>query len=423
MTPEERRRKLQEIANHVVERLERDWPASDAHLNELEDLAEQVGREVMREVSETLLQERAPQRASNHTPCSCGGQAGYRDDHGLTLVTSHGRIPVERAYYYCTQCGTGQCPRDQEWGLGPARTTPTVQALVADLAAEIAYTQTPHRLKRLGLPIHLGIKSVEEIAQRMGERVQANPPRIEQPATRALAAGVDGVMFPTREGYKEARCGIVYEPDWEAGRTADECAGLNKEYVATLGSRESLVKAVVERVERRRPTPTTKVAALGDGAHWIWEEYAKQLPHRVEILDLYHLCEHLGKVATAMHGAGTVAAASWRKQMKQALLTDGPEPLLAAVAAWKPRKKDAIEVKRQETGYFTANRERMNYPEYLRQGFPIGSGAVEGACKRVVSERFKQSGMRWNIDTAEPILHLRAALLTQPDLPLRPYVS
>ena len=65
----------------------------------------------------------------------------------------------------------------------------------------------------------------------------------------------------------------------------------------------------------------------------------------------------------------------------------------------------------------------MNYPEYLRQGFPIGSGAIEGACKRVVSERFKKGGMRWNSETAEPLLHLRAALLTQPDLDLRPYVS
>ena len=74
-------------------------------------------------------------------------------------------------------------------------------------------------------------------------------------------------------------------------------------------------------------------------------------------------------------------------------------------------------------GYFSGNQERMNYPEYLRLGFPIGSGAVEGACKHLVSERFKKTGMRWNKATAEPLLHLRAALLTEPDLDLRRYVS
>jgi len=63
----------------------------------------------------------------------------------------------------------------------------------------------------------------------------------------------------------------------------------------------------------------------------------------------------------------------------------------------------------------------MNYPAYLRQGFPIGSGAVEGACKHVASQRFRGAGMRWKSRTAEPLLHLRAALLTHPRLDLRPY--
>ncbi len=130
MTPEERHRKLQEIAAHVVQRLEQEWPAADAHVNELEDLAERVGRELMREVSETLLRERAPRREGNQTACACGGRADYRGDQWLTLVTAHGRIPVERAYFYCAHCRSGHCPRDRQWGLGPAHTTPTVQALV-----------------------------------------------------------------------------------------------------------------------------------------------------------------------------------------------------------------------------------------------------------------------------------------------------
>jgi len=272
MTPEERHRKLQEIAAHVVERLEQEWPAADAHVNELEDLAERVGRELMREVSETLLRERAPRREGNQTACACGGRADSRGDQWLTLVTAHGRIPVERAYFYCAHCRRGPCPRDRQWGLGPAHTTPTVQALVADCAAEIADTKVPRWLRRLRLPIHLGVKSVEEIAQRLGERVQAAPPAVETPATRPLAAAVDGVMLPTRDGYKEARSGVIYEPDWEAGRTPEECGALRKEYVGTLESRESLVQAVAARVEQRRPTPQTKGAALGDGAHWIWEQ-------------------------------------------------------------------------------------------------------------------------------------------------------
>lgn len=423
MTPKERRRKLREIANHVVERLDREWPAPEAHVNELEDLAERVGRELMREVTETLLHERAPRRAGNQTVCACGGHASYRGEQALTLVTAHGRIPVERAYFYCKPCREGHCPRDREWGLGPAHTTPTVQALVADLAAEIAYTGVPQRLRRLGLPIHLGVKSVELIAQRLGEQVQADPPAVDTVAQRPLAVAVDGVMLPTRDGYKEARTGVVYEPDWEAGRTPEECQALRKEYVGTLESREELVRTVAARVERRRPTPATKVAALGDGAHWIWEQYARHLPHRVEILDFYHACEHVAKLAAARYGAGTPAAADWMKRIQAALRHRGPGLLLRWLRRWQPDTEEAREVKRQEWGYFTANQARMHYPEYLQQGWPIGSGAVEGACKHLVTERFKKTGMRWNKATAEPLLHLRAALLTQPDLDLRRYVS
>jgi hypothetical protein len=423
MSPEERRRKLQEIAAQIVERLDREWPAPEAHVNDREDLAERVGRELMREVTETLLHERAPRRAGNQSACDCGGRASYRGQQPLTLVTAHGRIPVERAYFYCEPCRQGHCPRDREWGLGPAHTTPTVQALVADLAAEIAYTGVPQRLRRWGWPIHLGVKSVELIAQRLGERVQADPQGVDSVAQRPLAVAVDGVMLPTRGGYKEARSGVVYEPDWEAGRTPEECHGLRKEYVGTLESREELVRTVAARVERRRPTPATKVSALGDGAHWIWEQDARHLPHRVEILDFYHACEPLGNVAAARYGVGTPQASAWVKRIKGALRRHGPALRLRSLRRWQPDTEAAREVKRQAWGYFTANEARMNYPEYLRAGWPLGSGAVEGACKHLVTERFKKTGMRWNKATAEPLLHLRAALLTQPDLDLRRYVS
>lgn len=74
-----------------------------------------------------------------------------------------------------------------------------------------------------------------------------------------------------------------------------------------------------------------------------------------------------------------------------------------------------------QLGYFTNHQARLDYPTYLREGWPIGSGAVEGACKYLVTDRFKGTGMRWNLATAEPLPRARAALLTNPDLDLRPY--
>ncbi|MCS7305394.1 MAG: hypothetical protein NZ602_09850, partial [Thermoguttaceae bacterium] len=57
------------------------------------------------------------------------------------------------------------------------------------------------------------------------------------------------------------------------------------------------------------------------------------------------------------------------------------------------------------------NAERIDYPRYRRMGLPVGSGQVEGACKYLVANRCKLSGMRnWRRSSVEAILALRAAL-------------
>jgi hypothetical protein len=55
----------------------------------------------------------------------------------------------------------------------------------------------------------------------------------------------------------------------------------------------------------------------------------------------------------------------------------------------------------------------MNYSEYRSHGSPIGSGIVESACKQIVTERLKLSGMRWSHPGAQQILTLRSILLSQ----------
>lgn len=310
---------------------------------------------------------------------------------------------------------------DRLLGLGPAATTPAVQAKVTALAARLPYTQVPTVLTQLGLPYAPCIKSVEAIAQRLGAQLEAAPaaPNFGR-AERDLAIAVDGIFLPTRNGSREVRCAVLYEPLWDAERNPTACAGLRKEYVATSVSSEALLTDACARLERRRPRGAV-VAALGDGAEWIWEGYAQHLPRRVEILDFYHVSERLGLIAQTKYSGDPVAAKAWRERQERALLRWGPRQLLNELRSWEPATAAAREVQRQQLGYFENQEERMYYPTYLRLGYPIGSGAVEGACKHVVTDRFKGTGMRWNLETAEPLLHVRAALLTQPLIDFRPY--
>ena len=43
--------------------------------------------------------------------------------------------------------------------------------------------------------------------------------------------------------------------------------------------------------------------------------------------------------------------------------------------------------------YISTNEDQMRYDVFRANGYDIGSGTVEGACKNVVGKRLKQSGM------------------------------
>jgi hypothetical protein len=421
MTPEEHERRIREIAERVARRLVEKWPKPGSHINELEDFAERAGQDLQRELSERTLQEEAERKEGNQTACACGGPARYQRHHGLTLVTAAGRVRVRRAYFHCEQCGIGHCPADTRLGLGTANTTPTAQARLAILAALTPYVQVADLVTQLGLPLRLDLKSTERVTQAVGTQLAT---RVLQPfgdAERPVAVGFDGVMIPTPSGNREARVGVVYEPNWNSGRTPAAEAELRKEYFATTESRESLVAAVCRRARERAAGAV--VAVVSDGAALDWVDLEPHLPLRVEILDFYHVLERVTEIATALHSDDPVAATTWRLAMKEELLERGPRKLLKVLREWKPTAAAAVELRRVQFAYFERQEERLQYPEFLRRGFPIGSGAVEGACKHVVCDRFDGSGMRWQLATADPVLRLRAALLTEPLLDVRKYAA
>jgi hypothetical protein len=57
--------------------------------------------------------------------------------------------------------------------------------------------------------------------------------------------------------------------------------------------------------------------------------------------------------------------------------------------------------------YFENNASRMRYGDYLKAGYPIASGVIEGACRHVVVDRMEGTGMRWVMGGAQSMLNLR----------------
>ena len=60
--------------------------------------------------------------------------------------------------------------------------------------------------------------------------------------------------------------------------------------------------------------------------------------------------------------------------------------------------------------YFDNHRHMMDYATYLKKGYPIATGVVEGTCGSLVKDRMEQSGMRWSLSGAQAILAQRAVV-------------
>ena len=89
------------------------------------------------------------------------------------------------------------------------------------------------------------------------------------------------------------------------------------------------------------------------------------------------------------------------------LLEEPPVP-----GGWKALAKLASDAHqldcRVQCFIFENNASRMRYHEYLRRGYPIATGIIEGACRHLVKDRMERSGMRWSITGAQAMLHVRA---------------
>jgi hypothetical protein len=130
-------------------------------------------------------------------------------------------------------------------------------------------------------------------------------------------------------------------------------------------------------------------------------------PERVhELIDFYHAVEHLHHIATLRRGWSKKQRQAWVNKQRSLLIKGQIDPLLDELkAVYQGQKSQAIAT---ELYYFINNRQRIDYLQVKSQCFPIGSGAVESAIRRIVNLRLKGASIFWHEANAEKILMLRA---------------
>ena len=239
----------------------------------------------------------------------------------------------------------------------------------------------------------------QAIAQAISQRQP--PESVVQP--ERLYVSTDGAIAPTRDGWREVKCGAVY---WD-----DPVEGHQARYVGRIENCESSGQRLWYLACQHGLREAKEVVVIGDGAPWIWNQAALRFPRAIQILDWYHASEHVWACANELYGEGNKKAKRWAKRMLDILYHQGGQVLLKRL--WRSHNAHGSPPKplTELIGYVTPNADRMNYPEYLADGLHIGSGPIEATCKRLVGGRLKGAGMRWSLQGADAILALRATWL------------
>lgn len=339
-----------------------------------------------------------------------------------TYLSAAGPVTVMRTLYRARRDAPAVAALERRVGIVEGYWTPLAARQGAMLVSHLTPRDAEQVLAALG-SMQPSKSSLDRLPKALSARWEANREAFEATvrgaavdvphAARAVVVSLDGVMAPMRDaggGYREAGCATLSLVDGEGKRLASVRMGRMPE--AHKVSLKTMVAAEVEAVLAQRPD--LSVVKIADGAKDNWTFLTCALPAGVELLDFYHGAEKLKDALDAAYGVDSPTATVQFEKLRHRLRheVDGVERVIRALVHLRS-KQPGNERIGQALGYFRTHRHRMGYAGAKAKGLPIGSGVVEAACKTLVTERLKRSGMRWGLRGGQAILTLRSLVQSQ----------
>ena len=365
---------------------------------------------------------------------------GYRRTSQSTVpvTTLAGTVPVRQTVYRQRggRGGKSVGAVALQAGLIGGNTTVAAARLLCHLVAEMPPSDAVAVLNEFGA-VCVSTSTLDRLPKRIDEmweqrsdelyefvRVAEAPTLPNAEAVDSIVVSLDGVMVPMKDaepdpkksdstGYREASAATVQLLGTDGERLhVIRFARMPEAHKVSLTTQ---LQAEIEALLLRYPTAT--LHAVADGARENWRilgdiEQALGRSFDSQLVDFYHAVEHL------CAGLAAVGADEDQVKLKRRELRDRPgaaSAVLVELAQYRAALNlpsgdpDAKPLDEQIT-YFTNNYERMDYAETAASGLPIGSGVQEAACKTLVVERLKQSGMSWRHRGGQAILTLRSLL-------------
>jgi hypothetical protein len=427
---------------------------------ELEERLDRDGRELLRRLLDDHLALRAI-REQRLEPVI--GDEGIRRGrvqagHARALETVFGTVTVERLAYRAPGLGNLH-PADAILNLPVERHSHGLRRLAALEAARGSFQDAVEAIER-STGQELGHRQVQELAQLaavdFGDFYAARRPKRSKPdqllvlsadgkgivmrpdalrpaaATRAARAGPKPrARLATAEKLNHKRMaeiGAVYDAITAPRTPADILArddghesargpvATNKWLTASIVKNAgTVIKHIFQEADRRDPKHRRTWVALVDGNnHQIQRIKSEAKARGVKvtiIVDIIHVLEYLWNAAGCFYPTGDPAAHTWVQHQATEVL-EGHATKVAGQIRRKATNANLNQAQRapadDAANYLTNKAPYLDYPTALREGWPIATGIIEGACRHLVKDRMDITGARWGLAGAEAILKLRA---------------
>lgn len=365
----------------------------------------------------------------------CKEVAGFEGYRAKDFVSLIGEINLSRPYYSCPHCHKGNFPWDLMLHLSPQSLTPGAQEVATLAGVQESFGKAADWTLQKLAGIRVCESTVQRITEATGERLgkllaegkvfgakrtwEWN--RDSQGKTCAYASvDATGILMQGENGAKvDGRMvyvGMIFNPqprDPDEKALAKPCDGVR--YLAGLYTLEELGLQMRRQGAHVGMDAAEQWIALTDGGNGLEDFMDVHFPRAVKILDFQHAVGYLADLAKLVKPGppGEEMLTAWCHTMKH----QGGAAILKVLEGLDQETMTAAAREQYETtvNYLRKNVHRMDYPEYLRRGWQIATGAVESACKTVVNQRLSMGGMRWGEDGSDAVAHLRALYRSDED--------
>ena len=362
--------------------------------------------------------------------CTCGEQGRRVSFRAAKILSVFGWTEYRRSYYACANCNRRWYALDEDEKLRAGRVSDGMNRLLGIAGVTVSFEEAQRQVREY-LLVDVSINTIRVETQRIGamqlqqerewlsqsQDLDYLQSRERQPAGLERVYGsIDGAFVPLAEGWKEEKTVCWYKAGRRYG--SQEMRALDIHYYTSLQEASTFGELVWATGLHHCVDQAKELIFVCDAAAWIWKIIEHYFPDAVQIVDWYHACQRLYSVADMLVECTQQERLAWVEHVKD-LLWEGDVATVLQILQALFRKHPDCETIQDALTYYMNNQKRMDYANFRKQGYFIGSGSVESACKQIVSLRLKRAGARWTKTGASAVAKARAAWLSHQwnDLP------